>query len=61
MPVTKELVKGLFEKRESIKEGLAEQQFGDNYIEYVGYAKSIKDTIDFIISDFVVEEDDDGN
>jgi hypothetical protein len=52
--VTKFLVQDLFLKREELKEGLAEAQYGstEEYERAVGRCMALKDAIDYIIRDF---------
>ena len=55
--VTKEYLKRLFEKRELLKEGLAEGQAGESEAqlhEAIGQCQAYKDTVDYAISSFEV-------
>lgn len=54
-PVTKELVKSLYEKREALKEELAEEKFGGDYPKWLGYVQCLKDEISFIIEDWKLD------
>lgn len=54
-PVTKELVKSLFDKREDIKENLVEEKYGTDVIKWFGYTQSLKDTINFIVEDWKID------
>ena len=54
-PVTKELVKSLFEKRESIKEAIVEEKYGTENVKWFGYTQSLKDTINFIVEDWKID------
>lgn len=53
-PVTQYIVEGLYNKREAIKEGMAEGQSETEFIQrQIGRAMSLKDAIDFILKDAV--------
>ena len=54
--VTKEYLKRLFEKREQLKEGLAEGQSegGTQFYNVIGQCQAYKDAIDYGLYDFEV-------
>jgi len=59
-PVTKFLVQALFNKRELLKEGLAEGHGStENLHVLIGRTQGIKDSVEYILSDFeYIEETD---
>lgn len=54
-PVTKELVKALYEKREEIKENIAEEKYPEDLPKWIGYAQCLKDEISFIVEDWKLD------
>ena len=59
-PITKVLVQLLFDKREVLKEGIAQGEAGslDYLHEVIGRTQALKDAIDCILHDFpVIEEE----
>ena len=57
-PVTKLYIHALFTKREAIKEALAEGQIAKEAIDlHIGQCQGIKDTIDFILYDQLVGDE----
>ena len=55
--VTREFLRRLFQKREDLKEGLAEGQAGESEAqlhEAIGQCQAYKDTVDYAISSFEV-------
>lgn len=54
-PVTKELVKALYEKRESLKEAIVEEKYGTDVLKWMGYTQSLKDEINFIMEDWKLD------
>lgn len=58
-PVTKELVKALYEKRESLKEAIVEEKYGADVLKWMGYTQSLKDEINFIMEDWKLDLIDD--
>ena len=56
--VTKELILAIKEKREYIKEGLAEERYDDSYQKWAGHTQALKDIILFITVDWKEELDD---
>lgn len=58
--VTKEFVKALYFKREILKEGIVESSYStrEEELKVVGRCQALKDTIDYILHDFeVIEEE----
>ena len=61
LPITKEFLRRLFDKREDLKEGLAEGQAEDLH-NIIGQCQALKDAIEYGIEKFeTIEEPIDGN
>jgi hypothetical protein len=56
-PVTKVFLKAIFDKRESIKEELAEGRGREDLNLYIGQCQGMKDCLDYAINSFEYIED----
>ena len=59
--VTKEFLTRLANKREQLKEGLAEGQGGEDYLLYVGQCQAYRDALAYALQEFEIIEDEDAD